>query len=82
MSTHEEIELHGHRVCFRHRGEGPLVVLIHGITGRSDQWDPAIERLIAEHTVLAPDLLGHGESAKPRGDYSCLLYTSDAADEL
>jgi pimeloyl-ACP methyl ester carboxylesterase len=70
MSTINEIELHGHRVCFRLEGEGPVVVLIHGITGRSDQWVPAIEHLAAEHTVLAPDLLGHGESAKPRGGHS------------
>ena len=74
MSTHSEIELHGHRVCFRLRGEGPAVVLIHGITGRSNQWEPAIEHLAAAHTVLAPDLLGHGESAKPRGDYSLGAY--------
>jgi pimeloyl-ACP methyl ester carboxylesterase len=82
MSTHDELELHGHRVCFRHRGEGPLVVLIHGITGRSDQWDPAIEHLVADHTVIAPDLLGHGESAKPRGDYSLGAYASAVRDTM
>jgi pimeloyl-ACP methyl ester carboxylesterase len=80
MSTINEIELHGHRVCFRLEGEGPVVVLIHGITGRSDQWVPAIEHLAAEHTVLAPDLLGHGESAKPRGDYSLGAYASAVRD--
>jgi pimeloyl-ACP methyl ester carboxylesterase len=80
MSTINEIELHGHRVCFRLEGEGPVVVLIHGITGRSEQWGPAIEHLAAEHTVLAPDLLGHGESAKPRGDYSLGAYASGVRD--
>jgi pimeloyl-ACP methyl ester carboxylesterase len=75
-----EITLHGHRVCFRYRGEGPVVVLIHGITGRSDQWEPAIEHLAESHTVLAPDLLGHGESAKPRGDYSLGAYASAVRD--
>src|SRR5919106_1065020 len=82
MSTQSEIELHGHRVCFRHAGEGPLIVLIHGITGRSDQWEPVIEHLAAEHTVLAPDLLGHGESAKPRGDYSLGAYASAVRDTM
>lgn len=82
MSTQSEIELHGHRVCFRHAGEGPPIVLIHGITGRSDQWEPAIEHLAAEHTVLAPDLLGHGESAKPRGDYSLGAYASGVRDTM
>ena len=82
MSTQSEIELHGHRVCFRHAGEGPPIVLIHGITGCSDQWEPAIEHLAAEHTVLAPDLLGHGESAKPRGDYSLGAYASAVRDTM
>src|SRR5688572_22684946 len=80
MSTINEIELHGHRVCFRLEGEGPVIVLIHGITGRSEQWERAIEHLAAEHTVLAPDLLGHGESAKPRGDYSLGAYASGVRD--
>ena len=77
-----EIELHGHRVCFRYAGEGDVVVLIHGITGRSSQWEPAIDHLSATHTVLAPDLLGHGESAKPRGDYSLGAYASAVRDTM
>jgi pimeloyl-ACP methyl ester carboxylesterase len=77
-----EIELHGHRVCFRRAGEGPPIVLIHGITGRSHQWEPAIDLLAAEHEVLAPDLLGHGESAKPRGDYSLGAYASAVRDTM
>jgi pimeloyl-ACP methyl ester carboxylesterase len=76
----QEIELHGHRVAFRYDGEGPLVVLIHGITGRSAQWQPVVENLVAHRTVLAPDLLGHGESAKPRGDYSLGAYASGVRD--
>jgi pimeloyl-ACP methyl ester carboxylesterase len=76
------MELHGHRVAFRYGGEGPLVVLIHGITGRSAQWQPVIENLAAHRTVLAPDLLGHGESAKPRGDYSLGAYASGVRDVM
>ena len=82
MSKPREIKLHGHRVAFRHDGEGPLIVLIHGITGRSAQWEPAIELLAGEHEVLAPDLLGHGESAKPRGDYSLGAYASAVRDTM
>ena len=84
MSTHEhdEIELHGHRVRFLHGGEGPPVLLIHGITGRSSQWEPAIRHLAAGHAVIAPDLLGHGESAKPRGDYSLGAYASAVRDTI
>lgn len=70
----EEIVLHGHRVSYRTAGEGPLIVLIHGITGTSAQWNPVIDLLSERYSVLAPDLLGHGESAKPRGDYSLGAY--------
>jgi pimeloyl-ACP methyl ester carboxylesterase len=82
MSTLNELTLHGHRVCFRSAGEGPVVVLIHGITGRSNQWEPAIDHLARDHEVLAPDLLGHGESAKPRGDYSLGAYASAVRDTM
>jgi pimeloyl-ACP methyl ester carboxylesterase len=65
-----EILLHGHRVSYRAGGEGPLLVLIHGITSSSASWEPVLEPLAERFTVLAPDLLGHGASAKPQGDYS------------
>ena len=68
--TAEEIVLHGHRVRFHKSGEGPLLVLLHGIASTADTWSPVVAGLAAEHTVIAPDLLGHGDSAKPRGDYS------------
>jgi pimeloyl-ACP methyl ester carboxylesterase len=78
----EEIELHGHRVSFRLAGEGPTVVLVHGIAGSSDQWEPAMHLLAERFTVIAPDMLGHGRSAKPRGDYSLGAYASGVRDLL
>ena len=80
--TAEEIVLHGHRVRFHKSGEGPLLVLLHGIASTADTWEPVIAGLAAEHTVIAPDLLGHGESAKPRGDYSLGAYASGVRDLL
>jgi pimeloyl-ACP methyl ester carboxylesterase len=79
---HEEITLHGHRVSYRRAGWGPVVVLIHGITGSSLTWEHVIEPLAERYTVVAPDLLGHGESAKPRGDYSLGAYASGIRDLL
>src|SRR5919201_3094810 len=76
----ERIELHGHEVSYRVAGEGPLVVLIHGIAGSSEQWDAASRLLAERFTVLAPDLLGHGQSAKPRGDYSLGAYAVSIRD--
>jgi pimeloyl-ACP methyl ester carboxylesterase len=78
----DEIELHGHRVVYRREGEGPVIVLIHGIVSSSATWDPVIPLLAREHTVIAPDLLGHGCSAKPRGDYSLGAYASGVRDLL
>ncbi len=74
--------LHGHRVSYRTAGEGPVVLLIHGITGDSRQWDRIIPQLADRYTVLAPDLLGHGQSAKPRGDYSLGAYAASLRDLL
>lgn len=65
-----EIRLHGHRLSYRTGGKGPVLLLIHGITNSSSSWDPVAAQLATRFTVIAPDLLGHGESAKPRGDYS------------
>src|SRR2546423_5190040 len=77
---YEEITLHGHRVSYRRAGWGPVIVLIHGITGSSQTWEHVIEPLAEHYTVVAPDLLGHGESAKPRGDYSLGAYASGIRD--
>ena len=76
----EEITLHGHRVSYRREGWGPAVLLIHGITGSSATWEDVIPFLSDRYTVIAPDLLGHGDSAKPRGDYSLGAYASGIRD--
>ena len=76
----EEITLHGHRVSYRREGWGPVILLIHGITGSSQTWDDVIPLLSERYTVIAPDLLGHGDSAKPRGDYSLGAYASGIRD--
>src|SRR5215210_2720236 len=65
-----EISLHGNRVSYRCGGEGPLLVLIHGITSSSASWETVLPELAEHFTILAPDLLGHGQSDKPAGDYS------------
>ena len=75
-----EIELHGNRVSYRIGGQGPAIVLIHGITGTCETWSDVMPELAENHTVLAPDLMGHGQSAKPRGDYSLGAYASGVRD--
>ena len=77
----EEITLHGHRISYRIAGDsGPVVILVHGITGNSDTWREVQPWLAEGHIVIAPDLMGHGQSAKPRGDYSLGAYASGIRD--
>src|SRR5436190_12850022 len=77
-----DILLHGHRVFYRSVGDGPVVVLVHGITSTSATWANVLPYLAERFTIIAPDLLGHGESAKPRGDYSLGAYASGIRDLL
>jgi pimeloyl-ACP methyl ester carboxylesterase len=82
LGPYEEIELHGHRVGFQAAGQGPLLVLLHGITSTSDAWRDVMPRLAERYTVIAPDMIGHGRSAKPRGDYSLGAYAAGIRDLL
>ncbi|MDQ1386349.1 MAG: hypothetical protein QOG65_3728 [Actinomycetota bacterium] len=74
------IEIHGHRVGYRCAGTGPVVVLIHGMAGSSATWRAVMPALAERFTVIAPDLMGHGESEKPRGDYSLGAFASGVRD--
>lgn len=64
------VTVHGHDVAYRTGGQGPVVLLVHGMAGSSDMWRPTIPLLAPHVRYVAPDLPGHGRSAKPRGDYS------------
>jgi pimeloyl-ACP methyl ester carboxylesterase len=77
-----EVDLHGHRVIYRAVGSGPPVVLIHGMVNSSRHWREVALRLAERHTVIAPDLIGHGDSATPRGDYSIGAHAAAIRDLL
>jgi pimeloyl-ACP methyl ester carboxylesterase len=77
-----EIDLHGHQVVYRIAGSGPPVVLIHGMVNSSRHWQPVAERLAQRYTVISPDLVGHGDSATPRGDYSLGAHAAVIRDLL
>ncbi len=67
---YQSVSLHGHDIAYRMAGDGPNVLLIHGMAGSSRTWRAVMPRLAEECRVIAPDLMGHGESAKPTADYS------------
>lgn len=74
--------VHGYRRAFRIAGDGPPLLLIHGIGDSSRTWEQVIPLLAREHLVIAPDLLGHGASDKPRADYSVAAYANGMRDLL
>jgi pimeloyl-ACP methyl ester carboxylesterase len=67
---HKTATLHGRRVTYTEAGAGPVLLLIHGMAGARENWAAVIEPLARRHTIIAPDLPGHGGSAPGAGDYS------------
>jgi pimeloyl-ACP methyl ester carboxylesterase len=84
MSTIESrtVTLHGRSVTYALAGSGPVLLLIHGMAGTHESWRAVIEPLAREHTVLAPDLPGHGTSEPGGGDYSLGSLAAGARDLL
>ena len=82
MDDLRHISIHGHDLAYRMEGSGPAVLLLHGIAGSSRTWRDVIPRLTDRFTVIAPDLMGHGSSGKPRGDYSLGAFASGIRDLL
>lgn len=78
----EETQLHGRRISYLTAGEGPVLLLIHGIASDSEAWRAVLPLLARRTTVIAPDLPGHGASAKTSGDYSLGSLASSLRDLL
>jgi pimeloyl-ACP methyl ester carboxylesterase len=74
--------IHGYRRAYRVAGSGPVILLIHGIGDNSTTWGTVQSKLAQRFTVIAPDLLGHGQSDKPRADYSVAAYANGMRDLL
>jgi pimeloyl-ACP methyl ester carboxylesterase len=74
--------IHGYKRAFRIAGSGPALLLIHGIGDNSTTWNSVQAKLAQRFTVIAPDLLGHGQSDKPRADYSVAAYANGMRDLL
>ncbi|MET0965766.1 MAG: alpha/beta fold hydrolase [Nakamurella sp.] len=76
------VTLHGHELSYLDAGDGPAVVFVHGLMSSSETWRAQIDRLDTGHRVIAPDLFGHGASAKPPGDYSLGAHAATLRDLL
>ena len=85
MESVEDVQylvVHGYRRAFRISGSGPALLLLHGLACDSSTWLDVIPTLSEHYTVIAPDLLGHGESDKPDADYSLGGYANGMRDLL
>jgi pimeloyl-ACP methyl ester carboxylesterase len=76
------VQIHGHDVAYRVAGSGPPLLLVHGMAGSASTWRHVMPELARDHTVIAPDLPGHGRSAKGPGDYSLGSLASNLRDLL
>ena len=76
------VTLHGHELSYIDSGEGPVLLFIHGILGSQAQWAHLVDRLDDDHRLIVPDLFGHGQSAKPVGDYSLGAHAATLRDLL
>ncbi|MEO9238371.1 MAG: alpha/beta fold hydrolase, partial [Jatrophihabitantaceae bacterium] len=74
--------LHGHELSYLDVGSGPAVLFIHGLLGSNRNWTELIDRMSADRRLIAPDLFGHGASAKPMGDYSLGSHAATLRDLL
>jgi pimeloyl-ACP methyl ester carboxylesterase len=82
MMKPKRAKLHGREVTYAEAGSGPVLLMIHGIAGTFENWEAVFDPLAREHTVLAPNLPGHGESAPAAGDYSLGAMASWSRDLL
>jgi pimeloyl-ACP methyl ester carboxylesterase len=76
------MELHGHPLSYADSGTGPAVLFVHGLLGSHRHWAQLMHTLAAERRLIAPDLFGHGASAKPVGDYSLGAHAATLRDLL
>src|SRR4051794_18695997 len=78
----QHVTVHGHRRAYVTAGSGPALLLVHGLGCDHTTWLPVIDALARRYTVIAPDLLGHGASDKPRADYSVGGFANGMRDLL
>jgi len=71
---HHDVVADGIRLRVHEAGQGPALLLIHGLSASHDIWEHVIEEFADRWRVVAPDLPGHGESAKPDAPYTVDFY--------
>ena len=70
-------DVNGVKIHYLTEGSGPVIILIHGYAETSHMWLPLIGKLATNHTVIAPDLRGFGESGTPPDGYTKKIMAQD-----
>jgi len=68
------IAVFGQSIHYFDMGSGPVVVLLHGLGARKEDWLPVFEPMAQKYRLLVPDQIGFGKSDKPLLDYSVQTY--------
>jgi pimeloyl-ACP methyl ester carboxylesterase len=74
-----DIATNGAVIHVRVGGKGPAIVLLHGFGDTGDMWEPLAAQLVADHTVIVPDLRGFGLSSHPDQGYDKRHQAADVA---
>ena len=76
-TIHGKVPIDGLNLHFAMSGSGPSILLVHGWLGSSYHWRKLMPLLAAEHTVVALDVRGYGESDKPYSGYDGRTIAND-----
>lgn len=60
----------GFKIHYREAGQGPTVILLHGLGGDGSRWTPLTSTLAGDFRVIALDQIGFGQSDKPLANYN------------
>lgn len=73
MATDRSTTVDGHRIHYRDAGAGPPLLLLHGgiVDAAPISWGAVLDPLAEDFRVIAPDLLGYGDSDTP--DVACTV---------
>src|SRR5207237_9695089 len=70
-------DVNGIRLYYESQGDGPPVVLVHGLGLSGDMWRYQAPALAQRYRVITLDTRGHGQSSKPPGPYDMAMYVED-----
>ena len=82
---HSSVQIDGHRLVYTDAGpaRGPVVLMLHGMVSDSTTWQRSVDLLSSRgFRVIAPDMLGHGASDKPRRGYTLESFARHASELL